>query len=484
MHAAALFTALSLVGLGWALAVGDLTYRYVASWASYMTPLPYRLGAVWAGPSGALLLWALALGVAAILAAASLPRGSTLRAWTSALLAVLLVSVLAMACLDTSPFTRLPFPPDDGRILPLEWMRPIALVQMPLGYVAMTLLAVPSVMTVMGALGSAEWRASARRWALACWALLGAAMLLDWRRRYGDGAWADDWRWAPVQAGTACAWAGASLLVMAVARRWRANASATAGFVAFTLGLGGVTLRRAGGWEGVHEFAKSPAGQAAAWGTLAAVVVAAVTGLWVSRRAGALAAHALRVTHGAVLAVAAALVAAGFPRVADVALHEGARAAVTDRFGASWSLSLEGVSRVGREAVIADVVAVRAAVKGRARAYVTAEVRSVYVGNAQQPADQMGVSGIATGLAQDLRVDVRESNTADAVLTVRFVPAVAWIWLAGIAAVLAACIAAFAPPAVANVENAPPAIAAAVDAAADAAADGASAAGAPAVEGA
>jgi hypothetical protein len=37
VHAATLFAALSLTGLGWALAAGDLTYRYVASWTSYST---------------------------------------------------------------------------------------------------------------------------------------------------------------------------------------------------------------------------------------------------------------------------------------------------------------------------------------------------------------------------------------------------------------------------------------------------------------
>ncbi len=443
VHAATLFTALSAVGLGWALAVGDLTYRYVASWASYMTPLPYRLGALWAGPSGALLLWALALGVGATLAPASLPRASALRAWTAALLAVLLVAVIALACLDTSPFMRLPFPPEDGRILPLEWMRPIVLVQMPVGYIAMALVAVPAVLTVMGAIGTAEWRTVARRWALACWALLGAAMLLDWRRRYGDGAWAGDWRWAPVQAGTAWAWAGASLLVLASGRRWRADASAIAGFVAFTLGLVGVTMRRAGGWDGVHAFGASAAGQALAWGALAAVVVVSVAGLAASRAARGLAAQASRITHGALLVGSAALVAAGLASSSDIALREGARADVRDRFGTPWSLSLDGVSRVGREAVIADLVAVRAAVKGRGRAFVTPEVRSIYLGDSQEPSDQMLVSGIAAGLAQDLRVDVRQSGTADAVLTVQFVPAVTWIWIAGIVAVLAAFVSAF-----------------------------------------
>lgn len=447
MHAATLFAALAAAGLAWALATGDLTYRYVASWSSYTTPTPYRFGAVWAGPSGALLPWAIALGGGASVAAATLHRGSTLRAWTSALLALLLVAVVAMATLDTNPFTRLPFPPDDGRGLPLEWMRPLVLVQMPLGYAAMALLAVPSVMTVMGALGAASWRGDARRWTLICWALLSAAMLLDWRRRYGDAAWADDWRWAPVHAGTAFAWAGAALLLLVTGRRWRVEAVILSGFVAFTLGLSGLTLRRAGGWDGVHALALSASGRALAWALGAAAIAASVAGVSaVFGAAAGIGGRAWRAAHGAVIVAVCALVAAGFARTADVGLREGERVKTPDRFGTPWTLSLEGVSRVGREDVVSDVVAVRAAVKGKGRAFVSAEVRSRFAGEASQPVDQLMLSGIASGLAQDLRVDVREANTADAILTVRFIPGASWLWLAGAAAVAAALVAAVATP--------------------------------------
>lgn len=445
VHAATVFAALSIAGLAWALAVGDLTYRYVATWTSYATPLPYRVGAMWAGPSGALLLWAVALGAGSALASVTLRRGSVLRAWTSALLALLLLAVLAMACFDTNPFLRLPFPPDDGRGLALEWLRPVVLAQVPLGYAAMALVAVPSVLTVMGAMGRAPWRAATQRWALACWGLLGAAMLLDWRRRYGDTAWADDWRWAPVHAGTAFAWAGASLLVLVSGRRWRTDASILAGFAAFTLALVGLTLQRAHGWEGVHEFATSAIGRAAAWLALASLVAVAVDALRSVRGAAGVFALAQRVMHGASLVVAAALLAAGFARGSDVAVREGERVATADRFGTSWTLSLEGISTVGRVNVISNVLAVRGAVNGRARAYVTAEVRSLFRGASSAPADQLQLAGISAGLVQDLRVDVREANTADAVLTVHFVPAASWIWLAGALAVLGALVAALAP---------------------------------------
>jgi cytochrome c biogenesis factor len=446
VHVSTLFTLLSVTGLGYALAAGDLGLRYVASWSSYATPLPYRIGAVWAGPSGTLLVWAAALGVGTSLAVAMLPRAGGLRAWVNALLALLLLAVLAMACFDTNPFLHLPFPPDDGRGVPLEWMRPIALVSAPVAYVAQSLVSVPAVIVVMGVIGGDDaWRASARRWTLACLALLTLAVLLDWRRRYGVGDWADDWRWAPVHAGTALAWLGVAVLAGAVMMRVRAAATLTAAFAAFALALVGLTVRRAGGWDGVHGFASSAAGRATGWVLLIAVLVA-LAGAWGTPVRAALgrAGHALL---AAVLVSALALVAAGFGVRLDLVLAEGARGSVVDRFGTTWTLSLEGISNVDRENVGVGIATLRAAVNGRARAYIAPEVRALYSPSSNEPSEELQVTGIAAGPAQDLKVDPRQISRADAVLSVRFIPGVTFLWLGCLAAAIAAMVLAFSAPA-------------------------------------
>lgn len=442
VHAAVVFVALSVAGLAYALATGDLTYRYVASWSSSFTPLPYRLGAVWAGPAGALLIWAFALGAGASIASWTLRPGSALRAWTSAVLALLVCGVLAMACVATNPFERLAFAPDDGRGLPLEWARPVALLQMPFGYVAMALVTVPAVMTVMGSTGRAAWRADARRWAVGAWALVSAAMLLDLWRRYADAAWSGDWRWAPVHAGTAFAWAGASLLVVGTHRQRSANASLGAAFAAFALTLVGLELRRAFGWDGVHDFANSAAGRAAAWLALAAVLAGAAEVWRAERGVRTLDARAMRISVIALCIACIALTTSGFARTQTLELREGDRARITDRFGVAWTLSLEGVSTVGRESVIANVIAVRAAANGHGAALVTSELRSRYAGAASEPTDQMRLSGRSVGMAEDLRVDVREATDTAAFIDVRFVPLAVWVWVVGAVAVLAALVAA------------------------------------------
>jgi hypothetical protein len=234
-------------------------------------------------------------------------------------------------------------------------------------------------------------------------------------------------------------------LVFATNRRWRVNASLGAAFAAFTLALIGLTIRRAFGWEGVHDFAASAVGRAAAWLTLALVLAGTVDAIQGTRGVRGLSVFAMRVAHGALIVAAAVLVVVGFTRTQTMDLREGERSRVSDRFGTAWTLSLEGVSTVGRENVIANVIAVRAAAKGRGSAFMTAEVRSLYSGAASEPADQLIVSGVSAGLLQDMRLDVREATNTDAVVDVRFVPVATWLWIAGVVVVLAALLAALSP---------------------------------------
>ncbi|MHB1312332.1 MAG: hypothetical protein ACYC3L_09965 [Gemmatimonadaceae bacterium] len=454
VHAATLFALLSASGLGYALATGDLALRYVASWSSSATPLPYRIGAVWAGPSGTLLVWAAVLGAGTSLAVAALPRAGGLRAWVNAILALLLLAVLGMACFDTNPFLHLPFPPDDGRGLPLEWMRPIALVTAPVGYLAQALVSVPAVIVVMGVLGGDDgWRASARRWTLLCWSLLTLAVLLDWRRRYGVGDWAADWRWAPVHAGTAISWLGATLLAAALMVRARTAAPLAAAFAAVALALVGLTVRRAGGWDGVHAFAASSTGRATGW-VLLIVMFVVVAGAWGTAVRATLgrAGHAVL---AALLVAALALVAAGFGVQRDLTLAEGGRGSVTDRFGTAWTLSLEGISNVDRENVGVGIVTLRGAVNGRARAYVAPEVRALYPPASSEPSEELQVTGISAGPAQDLLVDPRQVSRTNAALSVRFIPGVTFLWLGGLAAAIAALVLAFGAPVVVAAVPAP-----------------------------
>src|SRR5437763_1861112 len=91
----AIETAAALVGVGfgalaWALLTGDCTLAYVAEATSRSMSWPYRLGALWGGMAGSLLLWCLLLAGAAAVAVGALRRaGSELQAGAQAVLATL-----------------------------------------------------------------------------------------------------------------------------------------------------------------------------------------------------------------------------------------------------------------------------------------------------------------------------------------------------------------------------------------------------------
>jgi hypothetical protein len=84
---------------------------------------------------------------------------------------------------------------------------------------------------------------------------------------------------------------------------------------------------------------------------------------------------------------------------------------------------------------------------------VTAEVRTLFSPTTGRPMDQFDLAGRSAGLVQALRVDVREANTADAVVTVRFVVGATLLWLATALAALSALALALGAPAATEPER-------------------------------
>jgi hypothetical protein len=152
------------------------------------------------------------------------------------------------------------------------------------------------------------------------------------------------------------------------------------------------------------------------------------------------------IAQGAAIVAAAALVASSTAQTREIGVREGESARVSDRFGRAWTLSLEGVSKVGREEVISTVLAVRAAREGKSQGFLTAEVRTLFSPTSGQALSEASLAGVASGLVQDVRVEVRDVATTDAVLAVQFVPAAGLLWGATLVAALAALVAAFMRP--------------------------------------
>jgi cytochrome c-type biogenesis protein CcmF len=274
LTAAAVLLAIALTALGWALLTGDYSLEYVARAAGRSMSWPYRLGSLWSGMEGSLLLWAflLALGLRA-----GVRRDPRARAVAATLTGGITFLVLTVA----DPFARLAFPALDGAGLTPILEHPALLYHPPILYLGQTLLAVPFAVTIAalatGRLDEA-WLAVTRRFAMMAWVALTAGMVTGAHWAYQELGWGGLWAWDPVENASLLPWLATtaflhSALVTERRRRLKAWTAALA-LAAFALALVGAYLTRSGVTGSVHAFAEARAIGYAFLAAVAAVVIA------------------------------------------------------------------------------------------------------------------------------------------------------------------------------------------------------------------
>jgi cytochrome c-type biogenesis protein CcmF len=348
---AAALVATAFGALAWALLTGDFTLAYVAEATSRSMSWPYRLGALWGGMAGSLLLWCFLLAGGSAVAASALRRaGSELQAGAQAVFATLTGGAVLVLLMAADPFARLAFPALDGGGLTPILEHPAMLYHPPILYLGQTVLAVPFALTVAAlARGrlDAAWLAATRRAAVVAWVALTVGMVAGAHWAYQELGWGGFWAWDPVENSSLLPWLATTAFLHAalvVERRDRVRGW-TAGLAlgAFTLALVGGYLTRSGATGSVHAFGEArPVGGA----FLAAVAVAVVggAGLLVRRRrrlgpgwapAGPASQEAALLANNALLVVGVVVVAAGslYPLVSEAL--GGTDAIVGPRFFAS-----------------------------------------------------------------------------------------------------------------------------------------------------
>jgi cytochrome c-type biogenesis protein CcmF len=197
---AAVSLTLATAGLWDALVGVDGSVRYAARWAGANMPVGWRLAAAWAGPEGRLLLWAWLIAIAGAVAARREWRARTVAAaWTTAVVAMLVLAATVLSALGANPFVRLAFEPPDGGALPpllreaaFLWQPPLVLIGLALT-APVAALAIGMRLTVGGHVAE---MARLRRWAAAAWTFLsvglGLAAWWSWRARGEDERWLVD----------------------------------------------------------------------------------------------------------------------------------------------------------------------------------------------------------------------------------------------------------------------------------------------------
>jgi cytochrome c-type biogenesis protein CcmF len=255
-----LATALMIV----ALVTHDFSVSYVAAVGSRSTPLLFTIISLWGALEGSILFWAwvLALYAAAVVWLHRNRPGNLVPYAAMTLLAVSAFFAILLAG-PADPFVPV-FPvPSDGpgpnTLLQNHILMAVHPPLLYLGYVGMT---VPFAFAI-GAILSNEasgndWSILSRRWMLASWAFLSAAIIAGMWWSYEVLGWGGYWAWDPVENASFLPWLTATAYLHSVMvqerrnmlRLWTLNLCVAT----FVLTILGTFLTRSGILSSVHAF--------------------------------------------------------------------------------------------------------------------------------------------------------------------------------------------------------------------------------------
>ena len=246
----------------------NFTLSYVAEHTSSTLNVFYRVGSMWAGQGGSLMLWALVLSLGSLW---TLHRDRVaqleMSPYTWTIFATVAGMFVAFIAFLSSPFEKAPPGTTEGMGLnpllqnPLQLIHPIALYG---GYVLYTI----PFAVIMGQLlaGKVEgpWTSFARTWNILSWTLLTIGIILGARWAYAELGWGGYWGWDPVENASLIPWlAGTAALHTGLTYREprRLRLTSVAILVStFNLCLFGTFLTRSGVIQSVHAFATSNLG--------------------------------------------------------------------------------------------------------------------------------------------------------------------------------------------------------------------------------
>jgi cytochrome c-type biogenesis protein CcmF len=280
-YATAIVLTVAVAALQLALITLDFSLQYVADYTSSTLSTFYRVGAMWAGQGGSLLLWAwLASLFAAWIVYANRAKGWGLSPYTAGVFAVTILLFAGLVAFMASPFAAATQQMTEGFGLnpllqdPLQIIHPLALYG---GYVLYT---VPFAI-VVGSLISGEvsgpWLRIANRWSVISWIALTMGIVLGARWAYAELGWGGYWAWDPVENASLLPWlTGTLLLHTGMTYRGLPRlrlASVITVMTTYVLVLFGTFLTRSGVISSVHAFGESNMGIVLG-GAIAAIVVA------------------------------------------------------------------------------------------------------------------------------------------------------------------------------------------------------------------
>ena len=261
-----LLLATAFVILAWCFYSNDFSVLYVAEHSNSQMPMMYRLGAVWGGHEGSLLLWVFLLSTWTILVSQlSKALDEFMVARVIGVLGLVMSGLLLFILTTSNPFMRLLPAAQDGRSLNPLLQDPGLVFHPPMlymGYVGFSVAFAFAIASLLSGRLDAAWARWSRPWTTAAWVFLTLGIALGSWWAYYELGWGGWWFWDPVENASFIPWLVGTALLHSLAvtekrggfKSWTVLLAITA----FSLSLLGTFLVRSGVLTSVHAFATDP----------------------------------------------------------------------------------------------------------------------------------------------------------------------------------------------------------------------------------
>ncbi|HTN66215.1 MAG TPA: heme lyase CcmF/NrfE family subunit [Burkholderiaceae bacterium] len=261
-----LLTAGAFAALTWSFYSSDFSVLAVAQYSNLQLPTVYRLGAVWGGHEGSLLLWVFMLsGWTLAVARFSRALDEATLARVLGVLGLITSGLLLFVLLTSNPFERLLPAAANGRDLNPLLQDPGLVLHPPMlymGYVGFSVAFAFAIAALLAGRLDAAWARWSRPWTTIAWVFLTLGIALGSWWAYYELGWGGWWFWDPVENASFMPWlVGTALLhSLAVAEKRGSfkNWTVLLAIGAFSLSLLGTFLVRSGVLTSVHAFATDP----------------------------------------------------------------------------------------------------------------------------------------------------------------------------------------------------------------------------------
>ena len=257
----------AMMALFYSLATNDFSIAYVAQHSARTMPLHYRLGALWGGQAGSLMLWGWLLTVyGAVAVLGNRRQNRRLMPWVCVALLANVGFFLLLNNFVSKPFELRPLAEgiSDGVGLNPLLQHPVMLIHPLMLYTGFTGFALPFSFAfaalVTGELGT-TWFRTTRRWTLFAWSVLSVGIMLGGRWAYEVLGWGGYWAWDPVENASLMPWLAGTAYIHSVMIQEKRDMLRTWNIVLVGLTYGlclfGTFLTRSGIVQSVHAFTNS-----------------------------------------------------------------------------------------------------------------------------------------------------------------------------------------------------------------------------------